>query len=173
MVEAIASLNPEDDGMNEKTNEKTISRRDMVGGGFTASAGFLTTGLLPTAHGILPATPRIRIGQIGTSHPHAAGKLAAIRGLDDIFELVGVVEPNEVQRKKIADKVKEFQAIKKNIEEQEAKRVEAMKNRIVSAGIKKTDDATEKQLKVVSDEYTDLDEFLDNVMFEEMLNPGL
>mgnify|MGYP005629129221 FL=1 len=76
-------------------------------------------------------------------------------------------------RKKIADKVKEFQAIKKNIEEQEAKRVEAMKNRIVSAGIKKTDDATEKQLKVVSDEYTDLDEFLDNVMFEEMLNPGL
>ena len=90
--------------MNQKKNEKTISRRAMVGGGFTASAGFLTTGLLPTAHGILPATPRIRIGQIGTSHPHAAGKLAAIRGLDDIFELVGVVEPNEVQRKKIAGK---------------------------------------------------------------------
>ena len=76
-------------------------------------------------------------------------------------------------REKIADKVKEYQAIKKNIEEQDAKRVEAMKNRIVSAGIKKTDDTTEKKLKVVSDEYTDLDEFLDNVMFEEMLNPGL
>lgn len=76
-------------------------------------------------------------------------------------------------REKIADKVKEYQAIKKNIEEQDAKRVEAMKNRIVSAGLKKTDDTTEKKLKVVSDEYTDLDEFLDNVMFEEMLNPGL
>jgi predicted dehydrogenase len=104
VVEATASQNPKDHGMNQKKNEKTISRRAMVGGGFTASAGFLTTGLLPTAHGILPATPRIRIGQIGTSHPHAAGKLAAIRGLDDIFELVGVVEPNEVQRKKIAGK---------------------------------------------------------------------
>ena len=76
-------------------------------------------------------------------------------------------------REKIADKVKEYQAIKKNIEEQDAKRVEAMKNRIVSAGLKKTEDTTEKKLKVVSDEYTDLDEFLDNVMFEEMLNPGL
>ena len=104
MVEAIASQNPEDHGMDQKKNEKTISRRSMVSRGFTASAGLITSGLLPTAHGILPATPKIRIGQIGTSHPHASGKLAAIRGLDDIFELVGVVEPDEVQRQKIADK---------------------------------------------------------------------
>ena len=104
MVEAIASLNPEDDGMNEKTNEKTISRRSMVGRGFTASAGLITSGLLPTAHGILPTTPKIRIGQIGTSHPHAAGKLAAIRGLDEIFELVGVVEPDKERRKALSEK---------------------------------------------------------------------
>jgi predicted dehydrogenase len=35
--------------------------------------------------------PRIRIGQIGTGHAHAEGKLTAIRGSAD-FELVGVVE---------------------------------------------------------------------------------
>ena len=78
-----------------------------------------------------------------------------------------------VMREKINDKVREFQAIQKKIKEQEAKRVEAMKSRIKSAGLKKIDDSTEKQLKVVSDEYTDLDAFLDNVMFEETLNPGL
>ena len=78
-----------------------------------------------------------------------------------------------VMREKINDKVREFQAIQKKIKEQETKRVEAMKSRIKSAGLKKIDDSTEKQLKVVSDEYTDLDEFLDNVMFEETLNPGL
>ncbi|MBC8286969.1 MAG: hypothetical protein H8E42_05775 [Nitrospinae bacterium] len=76
-------------------------------------------------------------------------------------------------REKIADKVKEFQAIKKNIEDQETRRIEEMRNRILSAGLKKFDDSTEERAKIISDEYTDLDEFLDNVMFEEYLNPGL
>jgi hypothetical protein len=76
-------------------------------------------------------------------------------------------------REKIVDKVKEFQKIKKNIEEQENRRVEEMRNRILSAGLKKIDDSPEGRTKMISDEYTDLDEFLDNVMFEEMLNPGL
>ena len=78
-----------------------------------------------------------------------------------------------VMREKIADKVKKFQAIIKNIEEQENRRVEEMRNRILSAGLKKIDDSTEGRIKMISDEYTDLDEFLDNAMFEEMLNPGL
>ena len=38
---------------------------------------------------------RIRIGQIGTGHAHAAGKMAALRKLTDHFEVVGVVEPGE------------------------------------------------------------------------------
>jgi predicted dehydrogenase len=45
--------------------------------------------------------PRIRIGQIGLSHPHALGKLAAIRSLEGIFELVGVVEPDPKLRQKV------------------------------------------------------------------------
>ncbi|MEM7698522.1 MAG: Gfo/Idh/MocA family oxidoreductase [Verrucomicrobiota bacterium] len=40
---------------------------------------------------------RIKIGQIGTKHAHAAGKLSAIQQYPDLFELVGVVEPDEAQ----------------------------------------------------------------------------
>lgn len=64
----------------------------------------MTSCLLPSVHGTQPANPRIRIGQIGTSHPHAAGKLAAIRGLDKIFELVGVAEPDETRRNAVLGK---------------------------------------------------------------------
>lgn len=36
---------------------------------------------------------RIRIGQIGTSHSHAAGKMRAVRSLDSLYEVVGIAEP--------------------------------------------------------------------------------
>jgi hypothetical protein len=78
-----------------------------------------------------------------------------------------------VMRDKIANKVKIFQETKKNIEEQENRRVEEMRGRILSAGLKKFDDSTEGHTKLISDEYTDLEEFLDNVMVEEKLHPGL
>ena len=41
---------------------------------------------------------RIRIGQIGTRHAHASGKLKTIRSYPDLFELVGVVEPDAKRR---------------------------------------------------------------------------
>ena len=41
------------------------------------------------------AKPKIKIGQIGSGHSHASGKLAAIRKLSDDFELVGVAQPRE------------------------------------------------------------------------------
>ena len=44
--------------------------------------------------------PTIRIGQIGLAHPHALGKLSAIRSLKD-YELVGVVEPNPALRQRV------------------------------------------------------------------------
>ncbi|MEZ6086487.1 MAG: Gfo/Idh/MocA family oxidoreductase [Pirellulaceae bacterium] len=43
-------------------------------------------------------TKRIRIGQIGTKHAHASGKISAIRKLNDDFEIVGIVEPDEARR---------------------------------------------------------------------------
>lgn len=47
--------------------------------------------------------PPIRIGQIGTKHAHASGKIAAIRKLNTEFELVGVVESDREQRGRVAD----------------------------------------------------------------------
>lgn len=44
--------------------------------------------------------PRIKIGQIGTKHAHAGGQLAELRKVAD-FEVVGVVEPDEAQRKRV------------------------------------------------------------------------
>lgn len=44
---------------------------------------------------------KIKIGQIGTTHAHAAGKMATLRKLDEDFEVVGIVEPNPDQQKKM------------------------------------------------------------------------
>ncbi len=46
--------------------------------------------------------PRIRIGQIGTAHAHAAGKMDTMRASAD-FEVVGVVEPDDARRARLED----------------------------------------------------------------------
>jgi predicted dehydrogenase len=50
---------------------------------------------VPTARAQPPGAkpPRIRIGQIGTAHGHASGKMEALRSSED-FEVVGIVEPD-------------------------------------------------------------------------------
>ena len=47
------------------------------------------------------AKKKILIGQIGTGHSHASGKLAAIRNLSEDFELVGIAQPREEAEKNI------------------------------------------------------------------------
>lgn len=56
------------------------------------------------------AKPRLRIGQIGTGHAHAGGKVAVIQRSPD-FELVGVVEPDERLRRAAAAR-KEYQNVR-------------------------------------------------------------
>ncbi len=67
----------------------------------TASISFAGASYLAT-HRTLAASPnpgsKVRVGFVGTSHPHAQGKMAAIRDLKDVFELVGVVEPDSQLR---------------------------------------------------------------------------
>lgn len=46
--------------------------------------------------------PKIRIGQIGTKHAHASGKIQAILNQPETYDLVGVVEPDEVIKKQMA-----------------------------------------------------------------------
>ena len=53
--------------------------------------------------------PKIKIGQIGTNHGHAAGKLASYRKSTE-FEVVGLVEPNPELRRK-ADASPDFRDV--------------------------------------------------------------
>lgn len=63
-----------------------------------------TPGLLATTSLALPREqelPRIKIGQIGTKHSHARGKLATILKYPQLFEFVGIVEPDPVREKEM------------------------------------------------------------------------
>ena len=82
-------------------------------------------------------------------------------------------QKNALMREKIAGRIKEYQTIVMNLETQETRRVELMRNRVTAAGMEKIDDLTPDNLEIDSEEYSDLDEFLDNAIFEETLNPGL
>ena len=63
------------------------------------------------------AKPRIKIGQLGSGHSHASGKLAAIRKLSDDFELVGVAQPREAAGSPIPDSGA-YRGVKQMSEEQ-------------------------------------------------------
>lgn len=79
------------------------NRRRFLGGATLATVLHrpLVAGGIPPTN---PQTqgPKLRVGQIGTRHAHASGKLAAVRKLNDTFELVGVVEPDPDQRELVA-----------------------------------------------------------------------
>lgn len=64
---------------------------------------FLTTTAALAAAQSQAATPRLKIGQIGTSHAHAGGKMASMRGLSHLWEVVGIVEADEARRRSAAD----------------------------------------------------------------------
>src|SRR5262249_25297497 len=54
---------------------------------------------------------KVKVGFIGTAHPHAAGKLEDLRAQTDLFDLIGVVEPNSALRD-AAKKKREYQGVK-------------------------------------------------------------
>lgn len=78
----------------------TIPRRRFLHTGLQLGA---TASVLPwlaphVAHAA-PAPERIKVGQIGVGHDHAAGKMDTLRKLADTFDVVGVVEPDPELRK--------------------------------------------------------------------------
>ena len=67
---------------------------------FMAAAGTLCV-----AHPALAAfsgNRKIKVGQIGTRHGHAAGKMDTVRKYPEIFEVVGVVESDSTRRQQLA-----------------------------------------------------------------------
>jgi predicted dehydrogenase len=98
-----------------QTSMNTFSRRDFLS---AASAG-LAVGALstwPGVHAQSSTKPRIRIGQIGVGHAHAAGKMGALRASQD-FEVVGIAEPDP-ERRAAAEKSQTYQGLAWLTEEQ-------------------------------------------------------
>ena len=85
---------------------------------FLQTAAVTGLALTPRVRAQTPATrpPKIRIGQIGTGHAHAAGKMDAMRASDE-YEVVGVVEPDP-QRRTNAEQTKTYAGLTWMTEEQ-------------------------------------------------------
>lgn len=81
------------------------SRREFVQRAAGASALAVFPGV------VFGAESRIKVGQIGTKHAHAHGKMDALRKYPDVFEVVGVVESDAKQRAAVA-KRKTYQGLK-------------------------------------------------------------
>jgi len=82
--------------MRDSTFTTPLSRRRLLHNSIATVAG----GLALSTHA-QATKPRIRIGQIGTGHAHAAGKMAVYRDSPD-YEVVGLVEPDSERAKKAA-----------------------------------------------------------------------
>lgn len=91
----------------------TLRRRDFLRA--SAAAGLAAGPWLTSARGN-EAGP-VKVGQIGTAHDHASGKLHTLRKLRDDFELVGVVEPDP-QRRREAEKNPVFRGVRWMSEEE-------------------------------------------------------
>lgn len=91
----------------------TLSRRDFLR---ASTAAGLAAGGLSVSAAASAKPPRIRIGQIGTAHAHAAGKMDAMRQSEE-FEVVGIVEPDP-RRRAAAEKTKTYAGLAWMTEEQ-------------------------------------------------------
>ena len=93
-------------------------RRDFLRATATAALGVATLrSESPGADsGESDKSRRIRIGQIGTAHAHAAGKMETMRKSDD-FEVVGIVEADE-RRRAAAEKSRAYADLKWMSEEE-------------------------------------------------------
>ena len=79
-----------------------MNRRGFIqSAGRFASAGLIAPSLLriPKAQASRSPEP-IKVGQIGTTHAHAAGKIATLRKLSADYEVVGIVELDPDRQKK-------------------------------------------------------------------------
>ena len=75
-----------------------LDRRGFLQVSTAACASLAASPFIANAQG---AKARIRIGQIGTAHAHASGKMDTMRASAD-FEVVGIVEPDGHRRASLA-----------------------------------------------------------------------
>ncbi|MHC4178298.1 MAG: Gfo/Idh/MocA family protein, partial [Planctomycetota bacterium] len=84
-----------------KSFKKSFRRRDVLKTGVRAASGVAVG--VPLAGAASAGAPRsgkrIKVGQIGVGHAHAAGKIGTLRKLADDYQVVGVVEPDAKLRR--------------------------------------------------------------------------
>ena len=80
----------------------SIERRDFLNATGATAIGLATTALAQRSARAADKITPIKVGQIGTRHAHAAGQIATLRKYRDVFEIVGIVEPNVQRRKELA-----------------------------------------------------------------------
>lgn len=80
----------------------SIDRRTFLQDAATTSA--TAAALLASGYhlGEAAESAKIKFGQIGTMHAHASGKIGTARKFPDLYEVVGVVEPDEERWKAVA-----------------------------------------------------------------------
>ncbi|MAP73505.1 MAG: dehydrogenase [Planctomycetaceae bacterium] len=49
--------------------------------------------------------PKIKVGQIGTKHAHASGKVGTARKFPELYDVVGIVEPDDTQWNRVKNTV--------------------------------------------------------------------
>ncbi len=109
--------------------------------GLAGAVGLLASDTAGAAPRSGDRTMKIRIGQIGTGHAHAAGKMAAMRRSSD-FEVVGVVEPDP-RRRAAAKKRSTYRGVPWMTEEQLLS-VEGLRAVAVEAAVAKLLDTAER-----------------------------
>ena len=95
-------------------NDTFCSRRTFL----TASGGAVAGAALPGRSFAVPDAlsaqkQRVKIGQIGVCHEHAAGKIDTLKKFPDIFEIVGVVDDRSSTAAKFAgNDIKPYKGLK-------------------------------------------------------------
>jgi predicted dehydrogenase len=93
-----------------------MNRREFVKGTVTSSvAASLAVAGYHTGHAA--ESGKIKFGQIGTKHAHASGKIGTARKFADLYEVVGVVEPDE-QRWQAVRNSGTYKGVKRMTQEQ-------------------------------------------------------
>lgn len=123
-----------------------MSRRNFLLDGSRIIGGAVGVGaLVMPGFGMANAAKpdrRIKIGQIGTGHAHARGKMETLRKLTDEFEVVAIVE-SDPQRRKTMENHRAYKGLKWMTEEQllntkglQAVAVETEKRHLVTTAIR-------------------------------------
>ncbi len=88
-----------------------LSRRSFMSDATTSAVGVAVSSVLAPHISFGQERSKIRVGQIGTAHAHAAGKLETFRKLSEVYEVVGVVESDPLRRA-AAEKVKAYAGVR-------------------------------------------------------------